>query len=150
MKFVCTHRCSYKTTSFEKEQSIAYIYIFKTFPTLHFNLFFIITNALSFMWVAINGTALLLWLQVVLKEKRRNRCINILIMKIYHINLSYILKTSKCKSVQNCSENIWYLFKFIWFSTRRYTQWHYKWVNGVAVLCCHGKKEFLYSYIKSD
>ena len=23
-KFVCTHRCSYKTTSFEKEQSIAY------------------------------------------------------------------------------------------------------------------------------
>ena len=42
---------------------------------LHCNLIFlkIIINALSFMWVAINGTtcwtALLLWLQVVWKEK---------------------------------------------------------------------------------
>ena len=39
IQFICTHRRSYKTTSFEKEQSIAYIYIFKTFPTLHFNFF---------------------------------------------------------------------------------------------------------------
>ena len=30
-------RRSYETTSFEREQSIAYIYILKTFPTLHFN-----------------------------------------------------------------------------------------------------------------
>ena len=37
--FAHTVRCSYKTTSFEKEQSIAYIYILKTFPTLHFNFF---------------------------------------------------------------------------------------------------------------
>ena len=33
---ICTHRCSYKSTSFEKEQSIAYIFIFKTFPSTHF------------------------------------------------------------------------------------------------------------------
>ena len=26
-KFVCTHRCSNETTSFDKEQSVAYIYI---------------------------------------------------------------------------------------------------------------------------
>ena len=51
-KFVCTHRCSYETTSFKKEQSIAYIYILETFPTTHINLFWSL-----FMWVAINGTA---------------------------------------------------------------------------------------------
>ena len=39
-KFVCTQRCSNKTISFEKQQSIAYIYIYNTFPTLHFNFFF--------------------------------------------------------------------------------------------------------------
>ena len=49
--------CSYKTTSFEKEQSIAYIYILKTFPTLHFNFFKFIINVLSFVCVAIIGTA---------------------------------------------------------------------------------------------
>ena len=34
---ICMH--SYKTPSFEKEQSIAYIFIFKPFPTLHFIFF---------------------------------------------------------------------------------------------------------------
>ena len=53
---------------------LQYIYIFKTFPTLHFDFFLIIMNALSFMWVAIKETtcwtALLLWLQFVWKEKK--------------------------------------------------------------------------------
>ena len=35
IQFVCTQRRSYKTKPFEKEQSIAYIYISKTFPTTH-------------------------------------------------------------------------------------------------------------------
>ena len=35
-KFACTHYYSYKSTFFEKEQSIAYIYIFKTFSTTQF------------------------------------------------------------------------------------------------------------------
>ena len=35
IQFVCTQRRSYKTKSFEKEPSIAYIYISKTFPTTH-------------------------------------------------------------------------------------------------------------------
>ena len=89
--------------------------------------------SLSFMWVAINGTALLVWLQVVCtwKDKKRMRCINILIMKMYHINFSNISNISKHQnadqSVHNCPEKISYLFKFIQFSTRRYT--HYKWVN---------------------
>ena len=34
--FVSTHRWSYETTSFIKEQYIASIYINKTFPTTHF------------------------------------------------------------------------------------------------------------------
>ena len=36
LKFICTHHCSYENTSFEKEKSFACIYIFKTFPTMHF------------------------------------------------------------------------------------------------------------------
>ena len=35
-KCVCTHRRSYEITSFEREQSNAYIYIFKTFPKRYF------------------------------------------------------------------------------------------------------------------
>ena len=56
----------------EKEQFIAYIYNFKTFPTLHFD--FEKINALLYMCVSIYGTvcwtAFLLWLQVVWNEKK--------------------------------------------------------------------------------
>ena len=41
---------------FEKEQSTAYIYISKTFSSMHFN-FFYHFNAFTFMCIAINGTA---------------------------------------------------------------------------------------------
>ena len=43
--------------SFEKEQTIAYIYISKTFPTTHVQLLLIIMYALSFECVTINKTA---------------------------------------------------------------------------------------------
>ena len=43
--------------SFEKEQTIAYIYISKTFPTTHVQLFLFIMYALSFGCVKINKTA---------------------------------------------------------------------------------------------
>ena len=89
------------------------------------------------MWVAVNGTALLLWRQVVWIEKRV-RCVNILILKICHMNFSKESKTSYCQL--NCkirSKNISYLFTFIRVSTRRYT-FRNEW-TGVAMLCCHGK-----------
>ena len=47
LKFVCTHWCSYEITYIQKEQSIAYIYILKTFHTIQF--LKIIINALSFI-----------------------------------------------------------------------------------------------------
>ena len=35
-KFICMHRSSYETASFEKEQFIGYIYISKPLPSTHF------------------------------------------------------------------------------------------------------------------
>ena len=52
IQFVCAHRRSYKTTSFEMEQSTAYIYISKTFPTTHYNYFLIVCMPLR--WVCNN------------------------------------------------------------------------------------------------
>ena len=77
--------------------------------------------------IAINGTscwtALLLWLQVVWKGKKRMHCINILIMKI-SILVIYKKNQNINQSVHNCSEKI---SIFYWFVKRGYT--HYKWLN---------------------
>ena len=108
-KFVCTHRCSYKTTSFEKEQFISYFYILKTFPSLHFIFVKIIINALTFMWESINGracwTALLLWLIRLCGMKRKNALYKYSIKKnTISILVIYQKHQNVYQSVQNCSK----------------------------------------------
>ena len=83
IQFVCTQCRSYKTTSFEKEQSIAYIYILKTFPTLHYFLKSLLMSYRLCVWQLME--------QPVeqpcncVERKERTRCLNILILKIYII-----------------------------------------------------------------
>ena len=76
------------------------------------------------------------------ERKERTRCINILIMKRYHINFIINIKNIKMLiSVHNCSEKISYLFQFIRFSTLMYT--HYVWVNWCSCAMMPWKKVVL-------
>ena len=130
--------CAYKLARYENmfahtvavrrlQQFIAYIYIFKTFSTTLFYFFLIIINALSFMWVEINGQQV----RFAERKKKERAVLIFLIMKIYHLNFSNTSKISYCElKCTICSEKISYLFKFIRFSARRPVHpRHYKWVN---------------------
>ena len=119
--FVCTHRCRYKTTSFEIKQSIAYIYIFKTLPTLHFNFLKIIINALSFMWVAIIGTCCV-------ERKERMSCISILIWKYTICTLIIYQKHRNVNQVYITALKRFRIFSNSLDSERVGTI-HYRWVN---------------------
>ena len=102
----------------------------------------IIIYALSFVWVAINGSACwtseLLWRQVVWKKKRAH-CVDMLIHWKYPLWIWVIYRRHYigCQIVQSALKR----FR-IRYLTRRYT--HYKWVNWCSSAMLQWKKLFLH------
>ena len=92
---ICLHTpFSYKTTSFEKDQSIAYIYISKAFTTMHFLLVLILMNAFLFGSVKISKPCYCGVRSC--GKKNETRCVHILFILLYQMNFRYVLLTSFC------------------------------------------------------